>query len=241
MTVKIYTDAAVLAQATAELFARLAAEAVHVRGRFAVALSGGNTPRRAYELLAGPPFREQIAWGRVHVFFGDERYVPPNDPRSNALMARQALLDRVPIPTDQVHPVGCDASLEESAGTYEALLRGFFADDPRFDLMLLGMGADGHTASLFPGTPALAERDRWAVGVCPPTQELCRITLTAPVINSAAVVAFQVSGADKAPALRDVLKGSRDPERLPSQLIHPTNGELIWLVDESAASLLPRK
>ena len=239
MTIQIYPDLEALGRAAAELFASRARDAVQTHGRFVVALAGGNTPKGAYELLNGPPFHEQVPWEKVHVFFGDERCVPPNDPRSNQRMARRALLDRVPLPPGQVHPIPCDAPPGKAAEQYETLLRDFFTGaSPRFDLVFLGMGEDGHTASLFPGATALEERDRWTTWVCPPAQELCRVTLTTPIINQTAVAAFLVSGEGKAPTLRDVLEGPNDPRKLPAQLIQPSDGELIWLVDESAASQL---
>ena len=239
MNIQVYPDTRALSMAAAQLFVSLADEAIRSRGRFAVALSGGNTPRGAYELLSELAFREQIQWEKVHVFFGDERCVPSDDPRSNLRMAREALLDRVPLPPSQIHPIFCDTSPIESAARYEAILHDFFPEgSPRFDLVLLGMGEDGHTASLFPGTTILDESASWTAPVCPPSQELCRVTLTAPVINLAMAVVFLVSGDGKAATLRDVLEGPRDPHRLPAQIIHPPDGQLLWLVDRAAARLL---
>ena len=239
MNIQVYPDLGALSTAAAQLFVSRAEQAIQARGRFAGALAGGNTPRGAYDLLSKPPFREQIPWEKVHIFFGDERCVPADDPRSNQKMAREALLDRVPLPPSQVYPIPGEASPDEAAERYETLLRGFFAgDSPRFDLVFLGMGEDGHTASLFPGTPALDEQVRWVTWVCPPTQELCRVTLTAPIINLAAAVAFLVSGEGKAATLREVLEGPHDPHRLPAQLIQPRDGQLVWLADAAAARLL---
>ncbi len=239
MTIQVYPDPGALSTAAAQLFVSRAEEAIQAHGQFAVALAGGNTPRGTYELLSRPPFDEQVPWEKVHVLFGDERCVPSNDPRSNQWMARGALLERVPLPPGQVYPIPCDTFPDEAARQYEAILRDFFnGNTPRFDLMFLGMGADGHTASLFPGTSVLDEQSRWAMEVCPASQELCRVTLTAPIINRAAVVAFLVSGEDKAATLHEVLEGPRDPHRLPAQLIHPIDGQLLWLVDKEAASLL---
>ena len=147
------------------------------RGRFAVCLAGGTTPAHAYELLATQPFSEQVEWELVHVFFGDERCVPLDDRQSNYRMARQALLDQVPIPAAQIHPIRCAGNDEAGALAYEELMRDFFGGQPpALDLVLLGMGEEGHTASLFPGSPALSERERWAVPACPPGQDLCRVT-----------------------------------------------------------------
>jgi 6-phosphogluconolactonase len=214
---------------------------VAARGRFSVALAGGATPRRTYELLAAPPLRDQAPWDRVHVFWGDERCVPLNDSRSNARLAKAAWLDHVPIPGDQIHPMNCALDPAAAARHYEAQLREFFAGQPpRLDLVLLGLGEDGHTASLFPGTMVLAEVERWAAAVSVAEQDLYRVTLTAPLINQAAMVAFLVAGDAKAGVLREVLHGLRDPERLPAQLIQPQNGALRWLVDLAAAGSLAR-
>jgi 6-phosphogluconolactonase len=239
MIIQTYPDLEALSEAAAGLFARLAAAAVNTRGRFSVALSGGATPRRTYELLAQPPFREQVLWERTHVFWGDERCVAPDDPRSNARLAREALLDRVPVPPAQVHPLACLASPETAALNYAAVLREFFGEGPpSFDLILLGLGENGHTASLFPGDAALNERERWTAPVYVADQDLHRVTLTAPLLNQAAVVAFLVAGAAKAGVLREVLQKPRDPRRLPAQLINPTKGELYWLLDREAAAQL---
>jgi 6-phosphogluconolactonase len=236
--VETYPDLEALSRGAAELFARCAERALSRRGRFTVALAGGSTPKRTYELLAAPPFREGIEWARVEFFWGDERCVSPEDPRSNARMARLALLDRVPVPPSAIHPMECGASPAEAAMRYEELLRSFFAAGrPGFDLVLLGLGEDGHTASLFPETPALEEENRWVLPVHVPEQKMDRITLTAPILNQSGSVVFVVSGASKAEALREVLEGPRDPRRLPAQLIRPENGELYWLADWEAAAL----
>jgi 6-phosphogluconolactonase len=215
--------------------------AVAARGRFSVALSGGATPRRTYELLAAPPLADQAPWDRVHVFWGDERCVPESDPRSNAHLARAAWLDQVPIPANQIHPMHCAADPAAGARRYEAQLREFFAGQPPIlDLVFLGLGDNGHTASLFPGLPVLKEAERWAAAVYVAEQDLYRVTLTAPLINQAALVAFLVAGPAKAGVLREVLHGPRDPARLPAQLIQPHPGELLWLTDlAAAASLAP--
>lgn len=240
MILQTFPDPESLSRAAAGLFARLAASAANARGRFSVALSGGSTPRRTYEILARPPFREQIPWDRTHVFWGDERCVAPDDPRSNARMAREALLDYVPLPRAQVHPFFCLPSPETGAREYEALLRNFFGEaPPRLDLVFLGLGKDGHTASLFPGDSALEEQEHWTAAVDIPGEDLHRVTLTPVLINRAAVVAFLVTGAAKAGALREVLHGPHDPRRLPAQLIKPEDGELHWLVDREAGGQLP--
>jgi 6-phosphogluconolactonase len=237
--IEVYPDLESLSRAAAALLVRQVNRAVAARGRFSVALAGGATPRRTYELLAAPPHQDQVPWDRVHVFWGDERCVPLNDPRSNARLAKAAWLDRVPIPAAQIHPINCASDPAAAARQYEAQLREFFAGQPPIlDLVLLGLGKDGHTASLFPGTPALAESERWVAAVPVADQDLPRITLTAPLINQAAMVAFLVAEEGKAGVLREVLHGPRDPERLPAQLIQPHDGELLWLVDLAAAGSL---
>jgi 6-phosphogluconolactonase len=235
--IKVYPDLESLSQAAASLVVEQATRAVAARGRFCVALSGGATPRRTYELLAAPPFREQAPWHRMHIFWGDERCVPLDDPRSNARMAKDAWLDHVPIPASQIHVLNCTQAPAEAARQYEAHLRQFFAGRPsRLDLVLLGLGDNGHTASLFPGTRVLRETERWAAAVYVVEQELYRVTLTAPFINQAALVAFLVAGEAKAEVLWEILHGPRDPERLPAQLIQPQSGELLWLTDLKAAA-----
>ncbi len=238
--IRVYPDPESLSRAAAVLLVSQANLAVAHRGRFSVALSGGTTPRRTYELLAAPPFLDQAPWDRMHVFWGDERCVPLDDPRSNARMAKAAWLDRVPIPTGQIHPLDCARAPAAAARQYEAQLREFFAGrPPHLDLVLLGLGDNGHTASLFPGTPVLEETRRWAAAVYVAEADLNRVTLTAPFINQAMVVAFLVAGSSKAGVLYEVLHGPRDPARLPAQLIQPQNGEVLWLIDQEAAALVP--
>lgn len=240
--IRICADLESLSHAAAELFAAEALQAVQDRGRFTVALSGGSTPRRTYELLAREPFGKTVPWQSTHIFWGDERCVPENDPRNNALTARQTLLDHVPVPQKQIHPMVCDRFPQQAAVAYEALLRDFFPDGhPRFDLVLLGLGANGHTASLFPGTAVLEEQQRWVAEVSVADEGLHRLTLTAAAINQAALVVFMVSGSDKAPILRNVLKEAQDPHSIPAQLIKPVDGGLLWLVDRDAARLLRQR
>lgn len=237
--IRICDDLEALSHATAELFTAEARQAVTDHGRFSVALSGGDTPRRTYELLAQEPFRAQVPWQNTHIFWGDERCVPANDLRSNARMAHQALLDNVPIPQHQVHPMVCDRSPQVAAAEYEALLRDFFADGrPRFDLILLGLGENGHTASLFPGTSVLDEQQRWVADVYLAEEGLHRLTLTPAALNQAALVVFLVSGYVKASILRKVFEDTQDPSDIPARLIKPAHGELLWLVDRDAARLL---
>lgn len=237
--IRVCADPEALSRAAAEVFVAEAQKAVHAQGRFAVALAGGGTPRRTYEILGEEPFRRLVPWEKVHVFWGDERCVPADDPRNNALMARRALLDHVPIPPAQIHPMLCVSSPREAAAQYEALLRAFFAGPPRFDLVLLGLGENGHTASLFPGTAVLQEQRRWVAEVHVTEEGPDRLTLTAATINHAAQVVFLVSGYKKAAVLRDVLEGTQEPSVLPARLIAPKDGGLLWLVDGEAAGLLP--
>jgi 6-phosphogluconolactonase len=237
--IRICDDLEALSHATAELFTAEARQAVKDRGRFSVALSGGDTPRRTYELLAQEPFRDLVPWQNTHIFWGDERCVPANDMRSNATMARHALLDNVPVPQHQVHPMVCASSPQEAAVKYEAFLRDFFATGPpRFDLVMLGLGENGHTASLFPGSPALEEQQRLVAEVYVAEEGLHRLSLTAPAINQAALVVFLVSGYAKAPILRKVLEDTQDSGGIPARMIKPVDGGLLWLVDRDAASLL---
>jgi 6-phosphogluconolactonase len=238
--IQVYPDLESLSRAAAALLVAQAHLAVAARGRFGVALSGGHTPRRTYELLAAPPFRRQTPWDRVHVFWGDERCVPSSDPRSNARLARKAWLDHVPIPKAQIHPMNCALDPAAAARRYETGLQEYFAGRPPcLDLVFLGLGDNGHTASLFPGTRVLEEQERWAAAVYVADQNLWRVTLTAPLLNQAAVVAFLVAGPGKAKILREVLHGPRDPRRLPAQLIQPQSGDLRWLCDLQAAPQLP--
>ncbi len=239
--IRVSPDVDALNRSAAAFLAERARDAVDARGQFSLVLSGGQTPRRLYELLAGDAFRDRLPWTQTHVFWGDERCVAPNDPRSNERTAREALLNYVPIPPTQVYPMRCSESPRASAEQYESVLRSFFkARKPRFDLVLLGLGENGHTASLFPQTPVLEERERWVVDLMVEEQDLHRLTFTVPIINQAAAVVFLVTGTSKARVLHAVLEGPSDPRRLPAQLIHPSDGELFWFVDQEAAVLLKR-
>ena len=237
--IRIFNNLESLSLAAAEMFADLANQAIASRGRFCVALSGGNTPRRLHEILANTPIRDQIRWESVYVFWGDERCVPADDSRSNALMARKTLLDHVPVPASHIHPIQGDLSPALAAAQYEAELREFFGDQtPIFDLILLGLGDNAHTASLFPHTPVLDEKERWVKEVYVAEQGMYRVTLTTPLINRANEVIFLVSGADKASALQRVLEGAYQPHELPAQLIRPNGAHPIWLVDKAASHKL---
>lgn len=234
-----------LHEEAASQIVRRADEAVQNKGIFTLVLAGGSTPRRLYTLLAGD-FRNRLAWDRIHFFWGDERHVPPDHAESNYRLAQETLLARVPVLPEQVHRIRAEnPKADQVAEQYCRELRDFFHLErpalPRFDLVLLGLGADGHTASLFPGSPALQEENRWVVANWVEKFPAHRITMTAPLLNNSASILFLVQGEEKAGALREVLFGEDQPERLPAQLIQPGNGEVRWLVDHAAASLLPTK
>jgi 6-phosphogluconolactonase len=239
--VERFDDPAAMMRAAAERIVEQASAAITARGRFLFVLSGGKTPRSLYELLATRPYATRIDWPSVHIFWGDERCVPPEDPASNYRMAREALLDHVSLPPANIHRIHGEDNPEAAASHYEHLLRSHV--DPRdqtFDLVLLGMGTDGHTASLFPGTPAAAELERWVVATRGPEREGWRVTLTRPALTAASNVTFLVSGADKAERLREVLE-DHPASPLPAQLIHPKRGALHWMIDASAAARLTRR
>jgi 6-phosphogluconolactonase len=205
---------------------------------FNLVLSGGETPRRMYEILAEERFKSKIPWNRIHVFWGDERCVPSNDPRKNERMARDLLLNRVPIPPNQIHPINCEGSPEQAAREYESFLRFHFQEHaPRFDTVLLGLGNDGHTASLFPRSKALREEKSWVTESKSPQDHLDRITLTTSIINRALKVIFLVSGKGKTEILRKLISRDFVGDPLPARLIRPSSGQLIWLVDKKAAGI----
>lgn len=243
-TLRIFADVEALNQAAAQEWVRCAREAVAERGRFTVALSGGSTPKRLYQLLAAEPFRSQIDWSRIEVFWGDERCVPPDHADSNYRMAREAMLNHVPIPAEHIHRIEAERTDRDAAARdYEMVLARVFgvaasAEPPALDLILLGMGPDGHTASLFPHTQALQEKRRWVVANPVPQLHTERITLTRPILNRGREVLFLVAGADKAERLAEVLADPADPNRLPSQSIQP-DGQLVWFVERAAAASLP--
>jgi 6-phosphogluconolactonase len=237
--IRIFQDNEALSLGAAKLFADCAREAVEGKGTFCAALSGGHTPRRVYELLAQSPLRDRVDWGRTEIFWGDERCVPADDNRNNSKMAFENLLNHVPVPSQRIHPIHCDKQPEKSAARYERLLEKFFGGRPvRFDLIFLGLGENGHTASLFPETAVLKNHERLVSVVQVEGEDFCRVTLTPRAINDAAVVAFLVAGASKASIVREVILGRRDPYRLPAQLVQPLEGKILWLLDRKAASRL---
>ena len=237
--IRRFDDHESLSRAVADLFVSQSLEAVRDRGRFTVALSGGSTPRRTYQLLAEAPWRHRIPWDRIHLFWGDERCVGQNDQRSNAGMVQHELLDQVPVRPEQVHPIRCHEDPRAGAAHYEEMLRAMLpGGQPALDLILLGLGENGHTASLFPQSPVLDETKRWAAEVYLPEQDLYRVTLTPRIINAGRMVAFVVSGAEKGRILQSVLEGPRQYRNLPAQLIDPRPGKLLWMMDRAAAALL---
>jgi 6-phosphogluconolactonase len=242
--VRILPDAAAIAKRAAHELVRCAEFAVRQNGAFTVALAGGSTPKALYGLLVNDPsLRSQVPWDKTQFFFGDERHVPPDHSDSNYRMASEAMLSKAPIQKEQVHRIkGEYPDTEKAALEYEQELRSSFklapGALPRFDLIMLGMGSEGHTLSLFPGTKALHDNGRLVMRNWVGKFYTERVTCTAPVANNAVLILFMITGADKAPALKAVLEGPHEPEQLPSQLIEPKNGRLLWLVDPTAASML---
>jgi 6-phosphogluconolactonase len=245
VTYQVWPGAAEVALASARLFAMKVEQAVATRGIARVALSGGTTPQLTFKLLADPagPFAATVPWDKVQLFWVDERCVGPDHSESNYGVARELLLSKVSIPAANVFRMEGELDPEAAAARYESTLRNVMklegAETPAFDFLTLGMGSDGHTASLFPYTQAIDEMGRLVIANHVPQKEAWRITLTWPVINAAAEVVFEVEGRGKADVLAEVLTGARDPERLPSQLIRPSNGKLLFLLDEAAAAKLP--
>lgn len=236
--IRVYSSRVAAAQALSAAFVRAAERALAGRDRFTVALAGGNSPREAYQMIANE-YASDVDWLRTHVFWGDERMVPPHDPQSNAHMAREALLNHVPIPSNHIHRIMGEHAPEEAAAAYnDELQHHFRGSTPRFDLILLGMGADGHVASMFPGTAALNETKRYAVANHVPSLDAWRVTLTLPVINNASQVIIYVLGEDKGAMIKHVL-GETVPEGeiVPAQLVNPL-GELMWILDEAAGAHL---
>ncbi|MEJ2635826.1 MAG: 6-phosphogluconolactonase [Calditrichia bacterium] len=237
MRIQVYSDREEMSRAAADFFVQTAKEAVEAHGRFIVALSGGSTPKETYRILAQAPFKQQVPWEKTYIFWGDERCVPWDDPRSNAHMTYDTLLKYVTVPSKHIFRMQCALSPKEAASQYEAVLHQLFdGDQPRFDLIFLGLGENGHTASLFPNSEVLTEKSRLVSEVYLPELEMYRITFTAYLINQAANVAFLVSGKKKSEILPKVIEGPRKPEELPAQLIEPLEGEIYWFIDQAAAS-----
>ncbi|HXO17778.1 MAG TPA: 6-phosphogluconolactonase [Candidatus Dormibacteraeota bacterium] len=228
----------VLAEALADLFITTGSLAMADRGAFRVALAGGSTPRAAYELLSLEPRREQLSWSDVLVYFGDERCVPPTDEQSNYRMAEKAFLRSVPIPKANVHRIAGEADPGHAANEYASVLRADLGNAPQFDLVMLGLGPDGHTASLFPGASPEVDDQALVRAVYAKSQMMWRVTITPKVINLARTVVVALEGPDKAAAFAMVYQGPIDPVKYPAQIVNPVSGRLIWLVDELAAGML---
>jgi len=247
--IMIFPDTDSLSRGAADFIAESAVGAIAARGRFTVALCGGNTPKPVYARLATSEYRERLDWSKMHIFFGDERCVPPDDPQSNYLMARTALLDQVPLPQENIHRMQGEMEPEKAAVAYaNDLQRNFGGDEAAgepplngFDLILLGLGDNGHTASLFPGLAAVTEKKRWVMAQYVEVVGMWRLTLTPVVINAARQVAFLVSGANKAGVVHQVLEGPYQPVVLPAQIVRPHSGDLRWLLDAPAAAKLKQE
>ena len=240
MKIEVFPNYEALINTAVENFIGLANLSIAKRGRFSVALSGGSTPEPLYRALAQPANQQRVVWEQVHLFWGDERPVPPDHPESNYHMVKEALIAHVPVPDGNVHRVPAEMDVRMAAFSYEETLRDFFkGEQPRFDLVLLGMGDDGHTASLFPHSAGLNEAQRWFIANYVPTHQTWRLTLTRSAINAARRVWVLVRGGSKADKLAEVLAGPYDPQTNPIQLIAPDMGELIWMVEKTAAQQLP--
>lgn len=227
-----------LSKSVADFIVSQIADTLKKQDRFTIALSGGNTPQKLHNILAASPYKEQIDWSKLHIFWGDERAVPFEDSRNNAKMAYDTLLNHVDVPASQIHIMRTDIDPLKAAIEYEKILHHYFDKTTySFDLVLLGMGDDGHTLSLFPGTAVVYEKEKWATAFFLEQQDIYRITLTAPIVNQSACIAFLAAGTGKAQALKEVLKGKFNPDKYPSQIIKPVKGQLHWFVDEAAASL----
>lgn len=239
MNLHIFKDSNELSKEVSEWITNDIARVLAIRDRFTIALSGGSTPQKLHQHLAATPFREKIDWSKMHFFWGDERGVAFTDDRNNAKMAFDTLLNHVPVKKEQIHLMRTDIKPEAAAAEYDALLHQYFdGHETTFDLVLLGMGDDGHTLSLFPGTEILHEQRLWTKAFYLTAQSMYRISLTAPVVNRAASIAFLAIGKSKASTLKQVLKGAYQPAVYPSQLIKPVSGELHWFLDEAAAEAL---
>jgi 6-phosphogluconolactonase len=242
MKINVFNNEDEVLKGLANYFVETAASSIATHGQFSVALSGGNSPKKLYELLASPLFKDKVEWNKVHFFFGDERYVPHTDPQSNYLMAKKALLEPLDLSYKQIFPIDTSLSPEEAAKKYTTDINYYFAGtDVRFDLILLGLGDNSHTASLFPHTPVLHDKTVGAKEVFLDDQQVFRITMTAPLINQAHHIAFLVYGESKAVAVHHVIEDKKDIENYPAQLIKPQNGDLQWFLDNDAASQLKNK
>ncbi len=240
--IRVFKDKAEANKIAADMFVQIARDAIAINGRFNVALTGGTSPETLHKMLAAPPYKEQVDWEKVYVFWGDERWVPLTDEKSNGLMARRTLLDHVPIPPTHIFYMWADVEdPTKFAHYYEQLLQRNLGDSLSFDLIFLGMGEEGHTASLFPHYPVLTETRKLVDAYYLKSQNMYRITLTAPVINNARNIVLMLFGDNKAEALHEVLEGEHNPDLYPAQLLNPKSGNIFWLVDEAAAKDLATK
>lgn len=239
MRIKVFPNLDDLSKAAAEYFIKLADKSIRKRGYFSVALSGGSTPKPLYNALGSPDQEGRLDWENIHFFWGDERCVPPDHPNSNYRMVREEMLSNITIPEENIYRVPAELEPHVAASSYEETLRGFFNGEwPRFDLVLLGMGGDGHTASLFPHSAGLNEEQRWFIANDAPELDTWRLTLTKNAINAARHIAVIVAGESKAEVLVDVLEGDYQPDVTPIQLIAPKNGQMVWFLDQAAAKKL---
>jgi 6-phosphogluconolactonase len=237
MNLNISVDSDQLSKRVADWIVDFIDETLKKQDRFSIALSGGNTPKKLYSLLASEKYIDKINWKKIHFFWGDERYVPFTDERNNAKMAFDTLLNHVPVEKSNVHIIRTDIAPDESAVSYEKLLHAFFYHKKHsFDLMLLGLGDNAHTLSLFPGYDIVHEKEKWASSFYLKEQKTYRITLTASIVNKSSRIAFLITGSDKAASLYNVVYGEHDPDLYPAQLIQPFTGELYWFTDEAAAA-----
>lgn len=237
MKLHVSKDKDELSKYTAEWMTRYISDVLKKQKRFTIALSGGSTPEKLYRLLATKEYKDKIDWAKIHFFWGDERFVPFTDKRNNAAMAFETLLNHVPVPKENIHIMRTDISPEESAAGYEKILHTYFARKKHsFDLVLLGLGDNAHTLSLFPGYDIIHEKKKWVHSFYLEEQKMHRISLTVPVVNNASRIVFLISGKDKAASLYNVLFAQHDPDLYPAQIIQPFSGELYWFTDEAAAA-----
>lgn len=241
MEIIISEDSDELSRRVADWLVHAIATVLKKEERFTISLSGGSTPKKLFKLLSSDAYRNKIDWPRIHFFWGDERFVPFNDERNNARMAYEELLDLVPARKEHIHIMRTDLPPDESVAHYEKILHEYFDNQPRsFDLVFLGLGDNAHTLSLFPGYEVVHEDQKWVTAFFLKEQDMYRITLTAPITNRSSRIAFLVTGADKAGAVKEVLYGPPDPDKYPAQVISPASGELYWFLDGPAASSLPK-
>jgi 6-phosphogluconolactonase len=244
MSIAIYPDTETLSQEAAQYIVRIAQASITAHRRFTIALSGGSTPKKLYGLLAEEPYRSQIDWTLVDIFWSDERCVPPDDAESNYLMAQQVLLSKIPIPANQIHRMPADLSDRDAASyAYTLEMQQTIGSEgvPSFDLIQLGMGPEGHTASLFPHQPSLHEQQRLVMPVTVPKPPPPRLTFTPRLLNAASHILFLVTGAEKQDAVKAVLEGDFQPDEYPAQIVQPIKGEVTWMLDTNAAEKLQRK